>query len=220
MPTEPTESTRPRRPNQATKRISGDDGTVDDRSRTEVRDLLAELVPHDGVEADHRDDALAWIDSGAPIFRVAKPATPPKHLVSYCLLVDSEAGAVLLVDHRDAQRWLPTGGHVDIGEHPAITARRELAEELGIEPPFHPATGSAPLFVTVTETAGRSTRHTDVSLWFVFAGRTTDAIHPDPREFAGTRWWPIDQVGLDPEVPVEPHLARALAKLEHLGGGG
>ncbi len=174
-------------------------------------------MPHDDLEAEHRRDAAAWIDSGAPIFRTAKPATPPKHLVSYCLLVDAEAKAALLVDHRDAQRWLPTGGHVDVDEHPATTARRELAEELGIDPPFHPATGPAPLFVTVTETAGASARHTDVSLWFVFAGRVTDEIDPDPREFAGARWWPFDRIGADPDVPVEPHLTRALAKLDGLG---
>lgn len=125
---------------------------------------------------------------------------------------------MLLVDHRDAGRWLPTGGHVDVGEHPATTARRELAEELGIEPPFHPATGAHPFFVTVTETSGTSARHTDVSLWFVFAGSRSDQIRPDPREFAGARWWPFEQIGADPEVPVEPHLGRALAKLDLLAG--
>jgi len=208
VPTEPIESPQPIESNQSSE-IDG--------SRSEVLALLAGLVPHDDLEADHRRDAMAWVESGAPIFRTAKPATPPKHLVSYCLLVDVEADAVLLVDHRDAQRWLPTGGHVDVDEHPATTARREMAEELGIEPPFHPATGPAPLFVTVTETAGMSTRHTDVSLWFVFAGRAVDEIEPDQREFAGVRWWPIDGIGVDPEIPVEPHLARALAKLGRLG---
>lgn len=211
MPTTSIEASEPIEPN-------GQKGPNDtDGPRAQVRTLLAALVPHDDLEAEHRRDALAWIDSGAPIFRTAKPATPPKHLVSYCLLVDAEAEAALLVDHRDARRWLPTGGHVDVDEHPATTARREMAEELGIEPPFHPATGSAPLFVTVTETAGRSARHTDVSLWFVFAARASEPITPDPREFAGARWWPFDQVGADPEVPFEPHLCRALDKLDDLG---
>ncbi|MEE3919135.1 NUDIX domain-containing protein [Micromonospora sp. BRA006-A] len=28
--------------------------------------------------------------------------------------------------------WLPSGGHVEPGEHPADTVRRELREELGV----------------------------------------------------------------------------------------
>lgn len=90
--------------------------------RDVVHRLVEEVEPHDRLEADHRLDALAWLAGGEDIFRMAKPATPPKHLVSYCVLVDSETERILLVDHRDAERWLPTGGHVEVDEHPAATA--------------------------------------------------------------------------------------------------
>ncbi|MEV4702232.1 NUDIX domain-containing protein [Actinoplanes sp. NPDC049316] len=46
--------------------------------------------------------------------------------------VDPGTGDVLLVDHRNARLWLPPGGHVEPGEAPAVTAGRELAEELGV----------------------------------------------------------------------------------------
>jgi 8-oxo-dGTP diphosphatase len=104
-----------------------------------VRDVIESLVravdPWDPLEYDHRADVLAWIGSNEQIFRTAEPATPPKHLVSYSVLVDSERSTVLLVDHRDAQRWLPTGGHVNVDEHPADVARREILEELQLDPP-------------------------------------------------------------------------------------
>lgn len=101
-----------------------------------VRSIVSDIAPLDSEEADHQADVIEWIDSGSDIFRSVKPATPPKHLVSYCVLVDSDARKLLLVDHRDAQRWLPTGGHADPNEHPADAAGREIREELGINPPF------------------------------------------------------------------------------------
>lgn len=181
-----------------------------------MRDLVEDLVPHDPEEAEHRASTLGWIDSGAPIFRTAKPATPPKHLVSYCLVVDTAARLALLVDHRDAERWLPTGGHVDPDEHPVAAATRELREELAIEPSFHPAIGPTPLFLTVTETAGRLERHTDVSLWFLFAASPADDLRPDEREFIGARWWAFDEIGATDGVSFDPHLPRAITKLERL----
>ncbi|MDQ5940452.1 MAG: 8-oxo-dGTP diphosphatase [Candidatus Dependentiae bacterium] len=67
-----------------------------------VYSLAAGLAPVDVLEKEHIDDALAWIASGAPIFRTAKPDVPPKHLVSYFLLFDEAAKKVLLVDHKKA----------------------------------------------------------------------------------------------------------------------
>ena len=53
------------------------------------------------------------VDSGAGIFRIAKPATPNPHLVSYCLLLDPKANKALLVDHKKGSLWLATGEHVE-----------------------------------------------------------------------------------------------------------
>jgi 8-oxo-dGTP diphosphatase len=183
--------------------------------RDVIRSLVEEIEPYDGVEADHRLDALAWIDVADEIFRTAKPATPPKHLVSYCVLVDSEAGQVFLVDHRDATRWLPTGGHVEADENPVDTATREIFEELRIEPGFHKAVGPRPLMVTVTRTQGQSEPHVDVSLWFVFDGSDRAAVTPDETEFVEARWWSFDEVGGDGPVEFDPHLPRFIDKLRH-----
>lgn len=182
--------------------------------RQVVRSVVEAIRPFDPQEEAHRSDALSWIDSGVDICRVAKPASPPKHLVSYCVLVDAIARQALLVDHRDAQLWLPTGGHVDVGEHPADAARREMHEELGIEPDFHAAVGATPLMVTVTDTVGRSETHTDVSLWFAFSGRRATELAPDPGEFVDTRWWDFDDIDHAPGTRFDPHLPRFVRKLD------
>jgi 8-oxo-dGTP diphosphatase len=171
----------------------------------EIRAELSAISPVDALESKVIADCLAWVDSGVELCRVTKPATPPTHLVSYVVVVDD--GHVLLVDHRNAQLWLPPGGHVDPGEHPRTTAARELEEELGFAAP-HPI--EAPLFVTASMTVGLTAGHTDVSLWYVVRASRDQPIQFDEREFQGVRWFAFDEV---PFERADPHLKRFLAKL-------
>src|SRR5215469_4939800 len=116
-----------------------------------MRERIAESVravpAFDQIEADHQAEILDWIASGAPLYRIRKPDVPKRHLVSYIALVDPTRRKILLADHKNAGLWLPTGGHVEPDEDPAVTARRELAEELKLEASFlYPD----PFFLTVT----------------------------------------------------------------------
>ncbi|MFE7745512.1 NUDIX hydrolase [Nocardia sp. NPDC057455] len=173
-----------------------------------VADVVHRIAPLDGLERQHIDMTLAWLASTDDIFRREVPATPPRHLVSYVVLVDPAARAVLLGRHRLAGLWLPTGGHVDPGEHPLDTARREATEEIGIEARFD-VVGPDPLFLTVTTTVG-SGAHEDVSLWYVIRGDRTRGHALDPREFDGARWCEFSGFAL-PDT--DPHFARFLTKL-------
>src|SRR5690349_3278098 len=130
--------------------------------RAAIAELVREIQPYDALERDHVAATLAWISSGAPLCRVAKPALPPQHLVCYFALVDPAANQLLLVDHKKAGLWLPGGGHVEPGEHPDATVGRELWEELRVQARF---LLPRPLFLTVTQTVGTTAGHTDVSLW-------------------------------------------------------
>jgi 8-oxo-dGTP diphosphatase len=174
-------------------------------SRAAIRGELESIEPLDALELEHRSEALAWVDSGAPLFRTAKPATPPKHLVSYFAVVDGES--ILLVDHKNAQLWLPPGGHVEEGEHPRDTVAREIREELGFAPAHEIA---APLMVTCTTTVGLTSGHTDVSLWYVVNATRSQALTYDSQEFEGIEWFTFAEVPLDRS---DPHLERFIQKL-------
>lgn len=174
---------------------------------TDPYDLVAALAPADDLEAEHRAGTLAWLSSTTDVYRRVKPATPPRHLVSYVVPADPETGDVLLVDHRNARLWLPPGGHVEPGEHPALTAARELDEELGVV-----AAAAIPIFLTVTETVGVDAGHTDVSLWFPAEVRRDQPLTVDGGEFAGVRWWSRAELAAADPARFDPHLGRYLAK--------
>lgn len=169
--------------------------------------LIQSIAPLDQLEREQIETAFAWVQSGAPVWRIAKPDVPPQHLVSYFVLVDPARGKLLLVDHIQAGLWLPSGGHVEPGEHPRDTVRRELAEELGLSPSF---VRDEPLFLTITRTVGKTAGHIDVSLWYALYGDSTQPISFDPAEFYGVRWFGMG--GL-PFERSDPHLPRFVAKL-------
>lgn len=52
----------------------------------QICNLIAGIKPFDAIEQEHIDETLAWVKSGAPIFRVQKPATPNKHFVSSAVI--------------------------------------------------------------------------------------------------------------------------------------
>jgi 8-oxo-dGTP diphosphatase len=178
-----------------------------DNYRRTISEIVGRVDPLDDLERDHIEDVLAWIDSGAPLCRVTSPDSPPKHLVSYFLVVDPERRRALLVDHVKAGLWLPTGGHVEPGEHPEETVRREMLEELRLDAEL---LASDPLFVTVTTTVGSTAGHTDVSLWYVVRGDASSVPWFDHAECTRVAWFDVDALPLD---RADPHLGRFASKL-------
>ncbi len=179
-----------------------------------LRNLLQEIEPHDSFEAEQLSEATHWVSATADLYRrVRHPVAPRQHLVSYFLLVDSASRAVLLGDHISSGLWLPSGGHVEPGEDPAETVRRECLEELAVEARFHPRLGAKPLFITITESTGQDT-HLDVSLWYVLDGLEADELKPDPNEYLSVRWWPVAELRTADPARFDPQLNRMLDKLE------
>ena len=171
---------------------------------------LASIIPIDDIEREHFADATTWIASGAQLYRLEKPATPPKHLVSYFAVIDGHH--ILLVDHKNAQLWLPSGGHVEPDEDPRNTVVRELKEELGLI--IDRNSVGAPVMVTVSSTVGLTSGHTDVCLWYVVRVSRKSRITFDQEEFRAIQWFAFNDVPLQTS---DPHLGRFLAKLQRAG---
>ena len=180
-------------------------------TREQTQQIIESISPFDNKEALQRQDAIDWVVSGAPLYRIQKPDVPPKHLVSYFVIFDPTTNKFLLQDHLLARLWLPAGGHVDPNEDPAETVRRECMEELGIEAEFYGE--PMPHFVTVTQTNGQG-QHTDVSLWYILQASESTPLVIEPGKFADVRWWGVDQILQTPLEQFDPELHRFIAKMK------
>lgn len=175
--------------------------------RLHIEEIVANIPPCDDLEREHIQDTLSWIQSGAPLFRSQKPDIPSKHLVSYFILFDDNAHKVLLVDHKKAKLWLPSGGHVEPDEPPLETVKRECVEELAIPAVFW---CHGPIFLTSTVTVGLTAGHTDVSLWYVLKGGHEEKYQFDREEFTTLQWFPFEKI---PYEKSDPHMRRFINKL-------
>lgn len=180
--------------------------------REAVRSVIEQIKPFDDIEKEHIQDVLAWIDSGAEIYRISKPDNPPKHLVSYFLLFDEKNHSVMLIDHIKSGLWLPSGGHVELGENPKTTVVREADEELQIDADFETPFKDNPLFVTVTRTVGHG-QHTDVSLWYIIAGNQDEQLNYDKGEMNGYKWMNLDDVLATNIRELDPCMHRFVGKM-------
>ena len=176
----------------------------------QIKETLGQISPFDKKEEEHLFFTKKWMDSGAGIFRIAKPATPDPHLVAYFLLLDPMQKKVLLVDHRKAGLWLPAGGHVEENEHPRETVKREISEELNVKADF---LFHDPFFLTVTKTVGQTAGHTDVSIWYLVKGSVQKEYCFDQEEFKQVRWF--SPTGIPYECS-DPHLQKCIEKLKFL----
>ncbi|KPI15592.1 NUDIX hydrolase [Actinobacteria bacterium OK074] len=128
------------------------------------------------------------------------------------MVLDETRCQLLLVAHRKAGLWLPTGGHVEPLEDPWDTVARECREELRIEAVPSTVSGTRPLFLTVTRTRGHG-QHTDVSLWFVLRAPVDAVTSYDDEEFTAVTWLSPRQILDTPGDTLDPHMHRFTRKL-------
>ncbi|WSB31281.1 NUDIX domain-containing protein [Streptomyces sp. NBC_01788] len=136
------------------------------------------------------------------------------HLVSYFVVLDDTRERLLLVAHRKAGLWLPSGGHVEPGEDPWAAVVRECREELSIEAVASPINGEHPFFLTVTRTRGQRA-HTDVSLWYLLNADADTITSYDQAEFNAIRWLTDEQVLEESDELLDPQMHRFTRKLQH-----
>ena len=93
--------------------------------------------------ADHPHFGLRTSDFAPPFPALTSPSRPPTLAVAMphlhaaidftvAIFVVHEA-RVLLIHHRQLDRWLPLGGHIELHEDPEQAALREAHEESGLE---------------------------------------------------------------------------------------
>ena len=129
---------------------------------------------------------------------------------------------ILLVHHRKLEKWLPVGGHIEIGEDPEAAAKREALEESGLEielvgarpPREFPGTTilTAPTYLDIHDIQGD---HRHIGMIY-FARAATAEITLAEDEHYAIRWFTLEELG-DPawQVPeaIQFYAAEALRRL-------
>jgi 8-oxo-dGTP diphosphatase len=109
-------------------------------------------------------------------------------------------------------RWDIPGGFCDAGEHPILTAERELMEETGMR-------GRAVTLIgTWIDTYGEpqpdGIQETTLNLAYLVRAQSTEPSGPLDHETVETAWFPLD--GLPDELAFPTHAVPALAATREL----
>lgn len=136
-----------------------------------------------------RQDFLRLLASG----KYLRGEGSEEHFGVYFLPYNPKTKQVFLIHHEKAELWLSPGGHIDNGETPLETLRREVREELGIE--INPNENTQPFFLSTVEITPKPQRrgcrkHYDI--WFLIETDGGD-FEVDPREFLESRWVTINE---------------------------
>ena len=161
---------------------------------------VAELTawnPADRAQQGLRHALLAFLDARPD--DACSRSCEPGHLTASALVVDAAAEHTLLTLHPRVGRWLQLGGHCEDGDASlADAALREATEESGID---GLTIDPAPLHVDVhpiTCSLGLPTRHLDVRF---LVRAPAGAVPRISAESDDLRWWPLDALPDDTDVP-------------------
>lgn len=107
--------------------------------------------------------------------------TQSKFTASVAVVIENEAGEVLLLDHvlRPASGWGIPGGFLAFGEQPFEAVKRELREETGIE---------------LTDVEIFQARTINRHIEILFRAKTNDTAEVKSREINAVGWFTIDNL--------------------------
>ena len=133
---------------------------------------------------------------------MASRNTLPAHCTASAVLL--HASQVLVIEHKNLNRWLFPGGHIDAGELPDEAARRELYEETGMSGTL---ISSSPVEIDFHPIPANSKRgepaHFHIDFRYLFSLNAAQAGYPDWEEIVSMKW-------VSPhDVPISPLLRKS-----------
>ncbi len=138
-----------------------------------------------------------------------KQQNPQNHFCAFCIPIDIQNKTILLGHHIKADSWIPPGGHIDQGEGPLDTVRREFAEELQhnlISEPIELYTASI-----IQIDNPKQTCKTHYDLWYLVY-IDEQSFKFDTNEFYDMKWFPLSVVDTIVTHPIYQPLMINLKK--------
>ena len=128
---------------------------------------------------------MQLVNSHQPL---TKDAGANIHICSFFLPYNPKTKEIFLIDHIKGKDWMPPGGHIEKGEMPIDTVRREFKEELS----FKLTTEKIKLFNISVKKINKSERGcmTHFDFWHLIYTAKVDYLI-DKGEFYGGGWFTI-----------------------------
>jgi 8-oxo-dGTP pyrophosphatase MutT (NUDIX family) len=138
--------------------------------------------------------------------QLTRDENPASHFSTFFVAIDISQKQVFIGHHKKADLWIFNGGHIDLGELPHATIRREMLEEWGIDPV--PNIDLTPQLLTITQINKNNIRkcRTHFDIWY-FIPVNKNTFHPDQKllstEFFQTKWMSITDAKI---IAVDPNM--------------
>jgi 8-oxo-dGTP pyrophosphatase MutT (NUDIX family) len=171
-----------------------------------ARAAIADYRPQDPREGRFQERMLELLEQEAP---TSRNHFVPGHLTASAFVLSPERDAVVLILHKKLGLWLQPGGHIEPGDPSlAAAARREVAEEVGLDLP--PSAEGAVFDLDIHAIPARKDEpqheHFDVRFCFQSATRSIATNH----EVADARWVPLARID---QLTTDESVLRAVRKL-------
>ncbi len=155
----------------------------------DLRAVVDSYEPH-GDDASHRV-ALDALASGRPMW--PRSEFDPGHFTASGFVLSPDRGSVLLILHGKLNRWLQPGGHIESADASVeAAARREIAEETGLEAMTRAGTDLARIDAHQIPARGIEPEHVHIDLALGFIAQTVLLGPID--EVLDARWVPLEEL--------------------------
>lgn len=145
------------------------------------------IVTDDHIDLNTKKTFLARLATG----KLTKSDDPINHFCSFLVPVHKDSQSIFVGHHIKADEWIPPGGHIELGETPVDTVRREFTEELSYELTSQRINFFDISIMNVNSPTRPCRMHND--FWFaVYMDSKVDFL-VDTGEFYKAAWLPIDQ---------------------------
>jgi 8-oxo-dGTP pyrophosphatase MutT (NUDIX family) len=114
------------------------------------------------------------------------------HICSFFIPVHLPSQSLYLVHHKKASDWIPPGGHIDRGELPFDTIKREFNEELSFRLSNEPI-NFFNISIKHIENNPRNTCKLHYDLWFTVAMKDKHNFTYLEKEFHDAKWIDINK---------------------------